>query len=245
MRKVNQFTIIPDQMEILDHAAVFGMKAGEVGTVKRHFGVRDGLENPVAICIDVGVFDHSEQMLEYWPGMSMQAAVISGPKVMIMSTKPYAEVGDPENVWEKHYGMQLDGTTVSNQPVKSFVNDKDEFPGEQQFKYVFGKREDGTLGMIKKPVDDNGFWLQPFVHYYLTYRRLGSAVFGDVRNTPLSMRYSGGGDAALETQFNAPANPGTAPPVGTIDLTDVVGEQEVYPATLPYLGEGLFFPTSG
>lgn len=215
MKRIDDYTVVPEVGEVLDFSDVYGKDAGSGMSDWRTFGDRrNNKENPVSICIKLEQFKTTEEEFKVTAKQGMTNA-IGGNRVLIVSTKPYAEPGDPENVAEMEYGYGK-----LNETLKFFVNNKNEPPQGKKYTTKWKGTEQVQVEV------DPGKWLKPFTDYYITYSRVG-ATFGGAWNTPLSL-YIVGSDTADEAVLN--------PFVGDD------GELPGFEVSLGPLGSGLFIP---
>ena len=228
MKRYNSNTFLPEQGEIIPYEDAFGAKAGKpVGNHFHQFGVRnrDGKPNlnPTHFCFDLGKFDHTEDELYFTLGGGF-AVMMGGPKVLIVSTKPNAEVGDPDNLAEAKHGYKQ-----SNSGLKMFVNDKDENPNPVPMEMRYVPAEGGGMTMKAMPSRNApNIWLKPHVQYYVTVRRTHeNVVFGETRNNAISVFVTGGGDESKEVK---------------LDVTELTGDLFGYSVDLGPLGPGFFVP---
>lgn len=221
MKRLKFDTIVPEMGEVVSHKAAFGVEAGEGHSTWKYFGDRSNpFENPTVVCIGPIRYDHTENRILYSLG-SGYANALGGDRDLILSTKPNAEAGDPENIAESHYGYRK-----AQVPIKAFCNDKDEVPVEPDMVYK-NVWENGQWKTKHIPDPNHKTWMKPHTDYYLTLRRVNGAEFGK-NNPPLAIYHEGGGDASKE--------------VVLVDMTDVNGELEAIEVHLGPLGTGIFIP---
>lgn len=200
MKKLLNGVFVPEPGEIMQFAEVYGKPAGSGMSDWRKFGTSNNKENPVAICIRMEPFTTTETEFVVSANQAMTNNI--GNRVLIVSPKPYAEPGDPDNVAEMEYGYGK-----LNSGLRFFVNDKDEPPQGKSYttKWVYNP-ETGSREQVQVEVDA-GKWLRPGVEYFITYARIG-AEYGSAYNNPLSL-YVVGSDH---------------PDQVTLDVSDMVGE---------------------
>ena len=164
MKKLGYNSFLPEIGEILQFEDLYGKPAGSGMSQWVVFG-GSNKPNPGAICIKLEPFTKTETKFLV-SANSLMTNIMGGPRVLIVSTKPWAEPGDPENVAEMKYGNgELNGSLLF------FVNSIDEPPQGITYTSGYGLDENGKRVMIQKEADA-GVWLKPHTQYYITYKRL-------------------------------------------------------------------------
>jgi hypothetical protein len=220
VKKLGNDVYLPEQGEVISFREAYGKEAG-VGMSKWvTFGGPDGKLNPTVVCLDLGVFNHTEESILFTLGSGF-AASLGGEKALILSTNANAQTGDPANIAEAEHGYRK-----MNAGLNMFVNDKDENPAgvrmENRRTYVNGRWVDASV-----PAKDQGIWVKPHLRTYLTIRRVGSSVAFGKNNNPISLYVSGGGSSMAEVK---------------LDVTEVIGDLVGFSIDLGPLGSGFFVP---